>query len=85
MMAAPWCAAASLDFAVSVNFSSLYNRFGVDPQGNILIAANPDREAGRFRAEAAVCDLPGQRGDQCVYGGGGHRGGFQWGQTDKPL
>jgi hypothetical protein len=23
------------------NVLSLYNRFGVDPQGNILIAANP--------------------------------------------
>ncbi len=38
---AAWCAAASLDFSVSVSLFSLYNRFGVDPQGNILIAANP--------------------------------------------
>jgi len=40
LIAAPWCAAASLDFAVSANVLSLYNRFGVDPRGNILIAAN---------------------------------------------
>ena len=42
LMTAPCCAAASLDFAVSANIASLYNRFGVDPQGNILIAANPE-------------------------------------------
>jgi photosystem II stability/assembly factor-like uncharacterized protein len=35
------CAGASLDFAISVNLLSLYNRWGVDLQGNILIAANP--------------------------------------------
>jgi hypothetical protein len=43
---AAWCP-APLDAAVSVNILSLYNRFGVDAQGNILIAANP-----------ASCTLP---------------------------
>ena len=47
LIASPWCAAASLDFAVSASVLSLYNRFGVDPQGNILIAAN-----------ATSCTLP---------------------------
>lgn len=40
LMGAPFCPAATLDFALSTNLSSLFNRFGVDPQGNILIAAN---------------------------------------------
>ena len=39
LLAAPCCTAASLDFAVSVSLPSLYSRWGVDPQGNILIAA----------------------------------------------
>ena len=41
MFVTPFCRAASLDFAISTNLVSLYNRFGVDSQGNILIAANP--------------------------------------------
>src|ERR1700722_17671824 len=45
---ASWCPAASIDFAIGVDLPSLYNRFGVDFQGNILIAANP-----------AACTLPG--------------------------
>jgi hypothetical protein len=40
LMGAPCCPAASLDFAVSTNLPSLFTRFGVDPQGDILIAAN---------------------------------------------
>ncbi len=44
---ASWCAAASIDFTIGVDLPSLYNRFGVDLQGNILIAANP-----------AACTLP---------------------------
>ena len=47
LISAPWCAAATIDFAVSVNLPSLYNRWGVDSQGNILIAAAP-----------AACNLP---------------------------
>src|SRR3954451_8619456 len=47
LIAASLCDAASVDFAVRTNILSLYNRFGVDPQGNILIAAN-----------AGTCTLP---------------------------
>lgn len=46
-MAAQACAGASLDFAISTNLLSLYNRWGVDLQGDILIAANP-----------TACNLP---------------------------
>ncbi len=35
------CTAASVDFAVSLNLP-LFSRYGVDKQGNILIAANPN-------------------------------------------
>jgi hypothetical protein len=39
IIAAPWIGAASVDFAVSANLLSKYDRFGADAQGNILIAA----------------------------------------------
>src|SRR5258708_39345420 len=40
LLTAPWWDAA-VEFAVSLNLPSLFTRFGVDAQGNILIAANP--------------------------------------------